>query len=109
MADQHVFTDQCGIAVRRFAVGAVAVDDAAILNIAARADDDPADVGAQHAVIPDADIGADGDIADNPASRSDKGAVVNLRRFPIDRNDRDIGACNHLCAFQINKCGNTDA
>src|SRR3546814_2564980 len=67
MADQHILSDD-----RRIAFGAVrhrpvAMDDAAVLDVAAGADADLVDVGAQHAIIPDADIRADHHVADDAA------------------------------------------
>src|SRR3546814_19163461 len=63
--------------------------DAAVLDVRARADDDMADVGAQHAIIPDADVGSDRHVADDAATRRDEGAGVDPRSLAVDADDAD--------------------
>lgn len=43
-------------------------------DIRPRANDDAADVGAQHAIIPDADAGSDRHVADDPRNPAHEGA-----------------------------------
>src|SRR3546814_17579932 len=94
MADQHILADD-----RREALGAVrhravAMNDAAVLNVRSRTDDDMADVGAQHAIIPDADVGPDRHIADDTATRREEGAGVDPRRLAVDADvDEVVSSC----------------
>ena len=64
--------------------------DVARVVIGARADHDPADIAAQHAIVPDRGVRPDLDIADDPAARGDKGAIVNPRGFAVDCDDGGI-------------------
>ena len=83
MADQHIIADQRRKTLGLAGARAVAMDDAAILHVGARADDDAVDVGTDHAIVPDARIRADLDIADDAASRRDEGAVMNARGLAV--------------------------
>ncbi len=65
--------------------------DAAILHVGARADDDPVDVAAQHAVVPHARVGPDGHVADDPRAGGDEGGFVDLRHLALERQDRRPG------------------
>ena len=89
------------------------MDDAAVLDIGAGTDNYAVYLGADNAIVPDARLGADGNIANDPATRRDKGAVVDLRRLAVDRNDADIGSPeilgDHSRFFQSDICGKTDA
>ncbi len=99
MADQHIVTDQR----RAFGLSrlwTVTMDNAAILNVGPCAYHDAADIGAQHAIVPDARFRPDGDIADDPATGRDEGAVVDLRRLAVDRDYRNVRAVDHLIIFQ---------
>ena len=78
-------------AIGRAGLRTIAVNHAAILHIGPRADHDPGDIPAQHAVVPDRRIWPDFDIADDPAARSDKGAVMDSRAFAVDADDRGVG------------------
>ena len=99
MADQHIVADDG----RAFGLGglwAIAMDDAAILDIGARTNHDPADIGTQHAIIPDARLRPDGDIADDPASGRDERAFVDLWCLAMNGDDRDVRTVGHLIIFQ---------
>jgi hypothetical protein len=85
VSDQNVFSNDRREAILDPRHWSVAVNDAAVLNIAPSADDDPIDLGSNDAVVPDACFRSDRNIADDPASRCDEGAVVDLRRFGIIR------------------------
>ena len=91
----------------------VAMDDAAVLDIGAGTNDDAVYLSADNAIIPDAGPCADGNIANDPATWRDKGAVVDLRRLAVDRNDADIGSPeilgDHSRFFQSDICGRTEA
>ena len=63
------------------------MDHRAILDVAARANHDPVGIGADHAIIPNACLCADGDITDNAAPRRNECAVVNLRGLAIDSDN----------------------
>ena len=109
VTDQNVLTDDGRKSVGYTRHRSVAVDNATVLNIAPSADDDPIDLGSNDAVVPDACFRSDGNIADDPASRCDEGAVVDLRRFASDGDDADIGAWYHSMTFQSERCGRTEA
>src|SRR3546814_1835867 len=51
MADQHILADDRWQAFGTVRHRAVAMDDAAVLDLRARADDDMTDLGAEHAII----------------------------------------------------------
>ena len=89
MADQGIVFDDRWKADHATLVR-VAVDDCAILNIAARADAYRIHIPAQHTIIPDACAFADFDIADDPAARRNKSRRVNARRIAVERYDRNI-------------------
>merc|ERR1711969_198657 len=63
--------------------------DTAVLDIRPFADDDAADIGAQHAIVPHRTVGTDLDIADDGAAGRDEGAVMDFRRMAVNRNDGD--------------------
>src|SRR3546814_15292308 len=86
MADQHILADDRWKAFGTVRHRAVAMDDAAVLDIRARADDDMTDIGAEHAIIPDADVGPDRHIAVDPAPRREEGAGVVPRGLAIYLN-----------------------
>src|SRR3546814_8170521 len=69
-----------------------------------------ADVGAQHAIIPDADVGPDRHIADDPATRRDEGAGVDPRRLAVDADDADVVHSSRppMIFFQM-RTGSVDA
>ena len=66
------------------------MDDAAVLNVRPRADNDTVGIPTHDAVVPDRGIGSDLDIADDPAAGRDEGAVVDARRLAVKRQDRDV-------------------
>ncbi len=66
----------------------------AVLHVGAGAHDDRVEVRAQHGVVPDARARADRHVADDPASRRDEGAGVDLRRLAIDADDADVLICH---------------
>src|SRR3546814_8539816 len=93
MADQHILADDrrpaFGWAAVYMVAGAVAMDHRAVLDIGARADMDEVHVGADHAIIPDADVGADLHVADDPAAGGDDGAGVDFWGLAVEGNDGD--------------------
>src|SRR3546814_12686345 len=90
MADQHILADDRRIALGPVRHRAVAMNDAALLDVAARADANVADVRAQHAIVPDADVGSDDHVADDAAAGRDEGARVVLRRLAVHAVDRNV-------------------
>jgi len=101
MPDQHIVADQCRKALRMAGARAVAMDHAAILHVGARADNDAVHIGADHAIVPDTCICADLDIADDPAPRRDKCAVVDTRGLAMQADDRDV--VHHAHPFASNR------
>ena len=99
MADQHILANDRREALGPLGLGAVNMHHRAILDIAARADDDAVDIGAQHAVIPDAGIRTDLYIANNAASRRDEGAGMDARGFAIHGNQADVISHGVHCFF----------
>ena len=74
VADQHVFADERGEPLGGPARPLrIDVDHAAVLDVGARADPDRVDVAAQHAIVPDARLGPDFDVADQLRAGRDEG------------------------------------
>src|SRR5690606_41664333 len=66
------------------------VKDAAVLHIRARADRDPMDVAAQHAVVPHTRFGPEGHVADDPRAGRDEGGRVDLDRKSTRLNSSHV-------------------
>jgi hypothetical protein len=64
------------------------VDDSAVLNVAAGADDDPVHVRAQHAIVPDARFRPELHLAYQLRAGGDKGSRVQLRLMAFEREHR---------------------
>jgi hypothetical protein len=90
MADQNVLADD-----RRQALASrprrIDVDDSAVLKVGAGADADPVDVAAKHAIVPDARLRADLDVADQPGAGRDEGGGIDQRRVAAERNETRAG------------------
>ncbi|MEY2944037.1 MAG: hypothetical protein RLY97_2051, partial [Pseudomonadota bacterium] len=102
--NQHVIADDRGKAIRALRFGAVAMNHGAVLDIAACADDNAVGVAAYHAIIPDAAVCADLDIANDPTTGRDKGAGMDAGGFAVKRCNGDVGV-GHVCAFLERKDG----
>src|SRR5690606_39230263 len=78
VSDHAVLADD-----RRTALGVwprpLAVEDAAVLHVRARADADPVDVTPEYAIVPHARLGPDRHVADDPRTGGDEGCLVDLR------------------------------
>ena len=101
MSDQHIVADQQRRTVGIAGAFGIAMKHAAILHIGPLADDDAADIGAQHAIVPHRTVRPDLDIADDGATGGDEGAIVDLGRVAVDRNDGNAGARSHVCFSHI--------
>ena len=64
------------------------MDDGSVLDIGSGPDTDRIHVPAQDAVVPDADVGPDFDIADYAAPRRDERGGVDDRRLALKADDR---------------------
>src|SRR5690606_10008307 len=80
-----VLADDRGIAVQPgVRAGMADVDDAAVLDVGARADADVVDVAAHHRAGPDGNVVGQGDIADDDGGRINVDALAERReRVPI--------------------------
>src|SRR5690554_2727949 len=75
------------------------MDDRPILDIAPRADDDPIEIAAQHAVVPDAGAGPDLDVADQARTGRDESCLVYPRRPAAVWDDGRAGVPAHACGL----------
>jgi hypothetical protein len=105
MPNEHIIADDRWKAVLNPRHGAVAVDDAAVLNICPRANNHTVYLRTDDAIVPKAGLCADGNITHNSATRRDEGTIVNLRTFAIQRDDADICAGIGHLFFHSLKCG----
>jgi len=103
MTDQHVVADDQRRALLIARARWVAMQYAAILHIGALADANAEHIGPDHAIVPDRAARTDFYIADYRAAGRDKGGVVDLGRFPVDRNDVDARAYCHCAAFHCSR------
>ena len=72
----------------------------AILYICPGANDNAIDLGTDHAIVPDAGLRTDYDVADNTAAGRDEGAVSDLGRLAIYGNDADVWPMKGHRVFQ---------
>lgn len=72
VADEDIVVDFGAVALAGY------MDDAAILNVGAGANDDALDIAAQHAIILDRAFGTEDDIADDLGAGGDPGGFVDL-------------------------------
>src|SRR5690606_26674 len=94
VTDQGVLADQRGQA-RIASLTVFDMDYGSVLHVAARADDDTVEITAQHAVVPNARVRPDLDVADQPRPRRDEGRFVNPRRLAAMREDGRAGVVRH--------------
>ncbi|KAG5729929.1 hypothetical protein E4T56_gene6494 [Termitomyces sp. T112] len=67
------------------------MDHAAVLNIAARADANRIGIAANHAIVPDADVRADFDITNDPATRCNKSTFMDAGPDALEGGDENMG------------------
>ena len=82
---------------------------AAILDICAGANDNAIDLGTNHAIVPDARLRTDDDVADNASAGRNESAVINFGRLAIYGNDADVWSMKGHRVFQRDRWGKTDA
>ena len=90
MADQAILTNDSGQAFRLWS-RPFDMENAAILHIAARTHLDPVNIAAQHAIVPNARLWPDSDIANDPRAGRNKGAFVDLRNLAFEGQDGGTG------------------
>ena len=95
MANEHIVANDGWKPVLNPGHRAVTMDDAAVLNIRARANNHAVNLCADDAIIPDACFCGDGHISNDPATRRNKGGFVDYRRLAVQGNDADVVA--HVC------------
>src|SRR3546814_5369136 len=88
MADQHLLADQRGMALGFARLGRIAVHDAAVLDVATRADADAVHIAPDHAVIPAARPRPDLDIADKARPGRNEGGGFDAWCLAAERKDR---------------------
>ena len=88
--DRHVVADEARQILGEMHHGVV-------LDVGVAANNDPVDVAAQDGVVPDAGMIADFHIANDAATRRDKGAGMNARGIAIDGDEGDIIAHGAYC------------